>query len=80
MNISTGGGTLVHEIVHPFIQSNFPNCPSWFNEGLGSLYEQCRERNGKIVLIPANEMLTDMVFEPDEVHVYGRVVTVMRKL
>ena len=38
------------------------------------------ERNGKIVLIPANEMLTDMVFEPDEVHVYGRVVTVMRKL
>ena len=38
------------------------------------------ERNGKIMLIPANEMLTDMVFEPDEVHVYGRVVTVMRKL
>jgi hypothetical protein len=49
MNISTGGGTLVHEIVHPFVESNFPNCPSWFNEGLGSLYEQCRERNGKIV-------------------------------
>ena len=27
MNISTGGGTLVHEIVHPFIEANFPNCP-----------------------------------------------------
>ena len=25
MNIATGGGTLVHEIVHPFIESNFPN-------------------------------------------------------
>lgn len=49
MNISTGGGTLVHEIVHPFIESNFPECPSWFNEGLGSLYEQSAERNGKIV-------------------------------
>ena len=48
MNISTGGGTLVHEIVHPFISSNFPECPSWFNEGLASLYEQCREKNGHI--------------------------------
>ena len=34
MNIGTGGGTLVHEIVHPFIEANFPDCPSWFNEGL----------------------------------------------
>jgi hypothetical protein len=40
MNIATGGGTLVHEIVHPFIEANFPDCPAWFNEGLGSLYEQ----------------------------------------
>ena len=48
MNINTGGGTLVHEIVHPFVESNFPNCPSWFNEGLGSLYEQSRDENGHI--------------------------------
>ena len=48
MNISTGGGTLVHEIVHPFIESNFEDCPSWFNEGLASLYEHCGERRGKI--------------------------------
>src|SRR5262249_27305888 len=31
MNIATGGGTLVHEIVHPFIEANFPGCPPWFN-------------------------------------------------
>ncbi|MHC4516213.1 MAG: hypothetical protein ACYTGW_20160 [Planctomycetota bacterium] len=49
MDISTGGGTLVHEIVHPFVAANFPDCPAWFNEGLGSLYEQCRERHGKIM-------------------------------
>ena len=49
MNISTGGGTLVHEIVHPFMRANFPNCPSWFDEGLASLYEQCGEKDGKIV-------------------------------
>jgi len=48
MNISTGGGTLVHEIVHPFMRANFPACPPWFNEGLASLYEQSDERNGRI--------------------------------
>lgn len=48
MNISTGGGTLVHEIVHPFMNSNFPECPPWFDEGLASLYEQCGERDGHI--------------------------------
>jgi hypothetical protein len=48
MNISTGGGTLVHEIVHPFVAANFPHCPAWFNEGLGSLYEQSGEEDGEI--------------------------------
>ena len=49
MNIATGGGTLVHEIVHPFVEANIPDCPPWFNEGLGSLYEQSGERDGRIV-------------------------------
>ena len=49
MNIATGGGTLVHEIVHPFMESNFPACPAWFNEGLGSLFEQSADRGGHIV-------------------------------
>lgn len=49
MNIATGGGTLVHEIVHPFLEANFPDCPPWFNEGLGSLYEQSGDRSGHIV-------------------------------
>ena len=49
MNIATGGGTLVHEIVHPFMAANFPYCPPWLNEGMGSLYEQSSSRDGKIV-------------------------------
>ena len=49
MNIATGGGTLVHEMVHAFMESNFPQCPAWFNEGLASLYEQSGQRNGHIV-------------------------------
>ena len=48
MNIETGGGTLVHEIVHPFMEANFPACPPWLNEGLGSLYEQCGDAKGHI--------------------------------
>jgi hypothetical protein len=48
MNIATGGGTLVHEIVHPFVAADFPGCPAWLNEGLGSLFEQCHEVDGHI--------------------------------
>ncbi|HSK02804.1 MAG TPA: hypothetical protein VK932_16245 [Kofleriaceae bacterium] len=49
MNISTGGGTLVHEIVHPYVEADFPSAPPWLNEGLGSLFEQSAERDGHIV-------------------------------
>ena len=36
--------------------------------------------DGRIVLSPANERLSPMVFDPSEVTVFGKVVTVMRKL
>jgi repressor LexA len=36
--------------------------------------------NGTITLVPANRDFEPMVFEPGDVVVYGRVVTVMRKL
>jgi hypothetical protein len=49
MNIATGGGTLVHEIVHPYVEADFPDAPPWLNEGLGSLFEQSAERGGHIV-------------------------------
>ena len=48
MNIGTGGGTLVHEMVHPLLAANFPAAPSWFDEGLASLYEQSHQRDGQI--------------------------------
>ena len=37
-------------------------------------------KKGKITLRPANPALEDMVFEPGEVTVFGKVVTVMRRL
>jgi hypothetical protein len=52
MNIATGGGTLVHEVVHPFIAASFPAVPAWFNEGLASLYEAVREEHGQLWGLP----------------------------
>ena len=39
------------------------------------------KKTGKtITLIPANETMKPMVFNADEVHIFGKLVTVMRKL
>ena len=38
-----------------------------------------RRRDGRVVLEPANEALSPLEYEPDEVAVYGKVVTMMRK-
>jgi hypothetical protein len=48
MNVS-GLGTLSHELVHPYMEVNFPDVPSWFNEGLASLFEYPGERKGHII-------------------------------
>ncbi len=49
MNINTGTGTLVHELTHALISYDFPRVPTWFNEGLGSLHEQCYVRPDRVV-------------------------------
>ncbi|MBV8950537.1 MAG: transcriptional repressor LexA [Actinobacteria bacterium] len=37
-------------------------------------------RKGRVVLRPENSQLEEMVFDPDDVVVYGKVVTVLRRL
>ena len=49
MNIATGTGTLAHELVHPLLAEDFPEVPSWFNEGFASLYEQSGMRDARMV-------------------------------
>ncbi|NQT89514.1 hypothetical protein HQ560_22280 [bacterium] len=49
MNIGTGGGTLVHELTHALVKPDFPKIPTWFDEGLSSLHEQCSFARGTIV-------------------------------
>jgi hypothetical protein len=48
MDISLGNGVIVHEMVHAFMRANFPKCPTWFEEGLASLYNRCNEESGEI--------------------------------
>lgn len=52
MNVGTGTGTLVHELVHALIRPDFPGVPAWMNEGLGSLFEQCTLAGGSIRGLP----------------------------
>jgi hypothetical protein len=49
MNISTGTGTLVHELTHALIVYDFPDVPPWFNEGFASLHEQSQVRPDTII-------------------------------
>jgi len=48
VNMTLGDGTLVHEMVHAFMDANFPASPTWFNEGLGSLYEHTNLDSGAL--------------------------------
>jgi len=37
-------------------------------------------KRGKVILRPANEHMDDLVFDPTDVQIYGKVVTLLRKL
>jgi len=52
MNIKPGYGTLVHELVHPYVAKNCATCPAWLNEGLASLFERPREKDGHLTGLP----------------------------
>jgi hypothetical protein len=40
IDLSTGGGTLAHELTHVLMQDHFPNMSLWFDEGIASLHEE----------------------------------------
>lgn len=49
VNTMSGSGTLAHELVHGYVQNDFPQIPDWFEEGLSALYEQSAEIEGRMV-------------------------------
>ncbi len=42
-------GSILHEITHRFIKADFPNAPSWFDEGFASLNEKSTFKNGNLI-------------------------------
>ncbi len=48
------------------------------NEEETATVKRLYKRDGKIVLHPENEALADMIFQPDEVSVLGKVIGLMR--
>lgn len=41
-------GSTSHEVTHSFTQYDFPDMPSWFDEGLASLHEKYVHENGRM--------------------------------
>ena len=41
-------GSITHEITHSLIQYDFPDMPSWLNEGLASLHEKYEYKDGRM--------------------------------
>jgi hypothetical protein len=40
VNVGPGSSSILHELVHPLVQTDFPRAPSWFEEGIASLFEK----------------------------------------
>lgn len=61
MNIGTGGGTLLHEMVHAMAETDFPRIPAWLNEGIGSLFEASDMRPDGAVIGVKNWRLNELL-------------------
>ena len=51
INVSTGDGTLAHELTHALAHADFPLLPEWLDEGLASLHEECEFSSDGLRLI-----------------------------
>jgi len=48
VNLGKSVGNLRHELAHPLLGDDYPDIPSWLNEGIGSLYGTVRDRDDGI--------------------------------
>lgn len=51
LNISTGEGTLAHELTHALAHFDFPEMPEWFDEGFASLFEEASFTEDELLLV-----------------------------
>lgn len=78
-------GSIFHEVTHRFIKADFPNAPSWFDEGFASLNEKANFKNGNLIadfsfrIIPLRRALEDKTYtgiqylmETNDDELYGK--------
>ena len=51
VNLSTGQGTLAHELAHMLAFFDFPEMPEWFDEGLAALHEEALFSDDGLTLV-----------------------------
>lgn len=51
LNVSTGEGTLAHELTHALAHFDFPDMPEWFDEGFASLFEEASFTEDELMLV-----------------------------
>jgi hypothetical protein len=39
VDVGRGDGTITHELAHTLVEADFPDAPTWLNEGVASLFE-----------------------------------------
>lgn len=58
-------GSILHEVTHRFIKADFPDAPSWFDEGFAAMNEKSTFKNGNLIadfslrIIPLRRALQD---------------------
>ncbi len=63
LNVSTGEGTLAHELTHALAHVDFPEMPEWFDEGLASLHEDSEFSDDGLQLIGLDNWRGDLLRE-----------------
>ena len=66
VNLSTGAGTLAHELTHALAHADFPDMPEWFDEGLASLHEDAEFSADRLHLLGQNNWRLRYLQEADE--------------
>lgn len=63
LNVSTGEGTLAHELTHALAHVDFPAMPEWFDEGLASLHEDSEFSDDGLQLVGLDNWRGDLLRE-----------------
>lgn len=78
-------GSILHETTHRFIKADFPDAPSWFDEGFASLNEKSVFKNGNLIgefsfrILPLRRAINDNTYtglkhlmQTDDEELYGK--------